>query len=343
MTLKDIAREAGVSTATVSNVINGNHSKVSAANIERIQALIHKHNYIPNAFARNLAAKTTQMIGVIISGEVYGGGNPHNAVFIDGLEKAIKSHGYYLLLHCSDTMESAITTLTMWDVDGAVILGYLDPDMEAVLEGSRRNFPIVLVDSYMEKTHPNSMVVSLNDYRGGYIAGKYLISYGHRNLAFIGATHRSSGVILQRLHGFKNALAEQGITLKDSAILDFDVTFEEGVLAGKELCKMNFERGSSDRITAVFASSDIVAVGIIEGVNLSGASVPKDLSVIGFDNINLCKLTTPKLTTIGQDIKRKAELAANLLIDTICGTQSHPLSTIIEPELIERQSVWRIM
>ena len=342
ITLKDIAQEAGVSTATVSNVINGNHSKVSDANIERIQALVQKHNFIPNAFARNLATKATQMIGVIISEELYGFGNTHNAAFVDKLEKAIKAHGYYLLLRCSDTMESAIATLNMWDVDGAVILGYLDPDMEAVLKGSRRNFPVILVDSYLEKEHPNAMVVRLNDYRGGYIAGRYLISCGHRNLAFIGATRRSSGVITQRFYGFRDALSAQGITLTENNILDFDVTFEEGVKAGKEVCRINYEREPASQITAAFASSDIIASGMIEGANLSGINVPKDLSVLGFDNADFCTFTSPKLTTISQDVKLKAELAANLLIDTICDTKKHPLFTMLEPELIERQSVWRI-
>ena len=342
MTLKDIAQEAGVSTATVSNVINGNHSKVSAANIARIQALVQKHNYIPNAFARNLATKATQMIGVIISEELYGYGNTHNAAFVDKLEKAIKAHGYYLLLRSSDTMESAIATLNMWDVDGAVILGYLDPDMEAVLKGSRRSFPVVLVDSYLENEHPNALVVRLNDYRGGYIAGRYLISCGHRNLAFVGATRRSSGVITQRFYGFRDALSAQGVTLTEDSILDFDVTFDEGIRAGKAVCRINYDREPDNQITAAFASSDIIAAGMLEGVALSGVNVPKDLSVLGFDNADFCMFTTPKLTTISQDVKLKAELAARLLIDTICGTQTHPHFTILEPELIERQSVWRV-
>ena len=342
VTLKDIAQEAGVSTATVSNVINGNHAKVSAANIKRITELIDKYKYIPKASARNLAAKTTNMIGVIIPSDLYGKGNPHNALLVNSLEKVIRNHGYYLLLRCSDTMESAINTLTMWDVDGAVILGYLDPDMAAVLKGSRRNFPVMLIDSYLNDEYPQCMCVRLNDYKGGYIAGRYLVSSGHRNLIFVGTSIQSSGVIIQRFKGFSDALQEQGVLLKENAILDYDTTFEDGIRAGKEICDMNFDRGPNDRISAVFASSDIAAVGIIEGANLCGISVPRDLSVIGFDNANFCMFTTPKLTTIGQDVERKAELAATLLIEAISGSGFHQALSVIDPELIERQSCWPI-
>ena len=344
MTLKDIAQEAGVSTATVSNVINGNHAKVSAANIERIQALVQKYNYVPNASARNLAAKSTNMIGVIVPEALYDKGNPHNALLVNCLEKAIKKYGYYLLLRCSDSMESAVATLTKWDVDGAIILGYLDREMAAVLKGSRRGFAVMLVDSYLTEEYPKCMCVRLNDYRGGYIAGRYLASCGHRNVVFVGTSHRASGVILQRFCGFRDALLEQRISLTENEILDYDTTFEDGILAGKEICNMNFGRGQAGqaRITAVFAASDIAAVGIMEGVKLCGMSVPKDISVIGFDNANFCQFTTPKLTTVGQDVDYKAQLAAALLIDAIRGEEAAPLLTVIEPEIIERQSVWRM-
>ena len=342
MRLKDIADKAGVSAATVSNVINGNHDKVSADNIKRIQALIQKYNYVPKASARNLVTKSTQMIGVIIPGNLYGSGNPHNAMLVSGLEQTIKSHGYYLLLRCSETMESAIATLTMWDVDGAVILGYLDPDMELMLKRSNRNFPIVLIDNYVKSEYSKCMIVRLNDYRGGYLAGQYLTSCGHKNVAFVGTSYHSSGVIIQRFNGFRDALKEQGLELNENAVLEYDTTFCEGIKAGKKICDINNVFEADKRITAVFASSDIAAVGILEGLNQRGVNVPSDLSIIGFDNANFCMFTEPKLTTIGQDINLKAELAANLLIKAIGGAQVFPPLTTLDPELIKRGSVCRL-
>lgn len=341
MRIKDIAEKANVSSTTVSNVINENYSKVSAATVDKINELIEKYNYVPKASARNLAAKNTNIIGVLIPWILHKSENPHNALLINTIEQQIRSQGYYMLLSCADTMESAATTLTMWDVDGAIIISYLEENLASVLNASRRNFPIVLIDSYISEEYPQCSCVRLNDYKGGYIAGRYLYSCGHRNIVFAGTSFQTSGVIHQRYKGFCDALKEQGIFLTDNSIINCDTFYENGIHAGKEICNINFNRKPEDRITAVFATSDISAAGIIEGVNLNGISVPKDLSVIGFDNINSCMLTTPKLTTISQDIGQKGEKAASLLIDAIRSGQPSPGLTILEPELIERQSVWR--
>jgi len=340
--IKDIAEKANVSVTTVSNVINGNYSRVSAATVEKIQEIIEKYNYVPKASARNLAAKNTKIIGVILPGILYKNENPHNALLVSAIEKLVRSQGYYMLLSCADTMESAITTLTMWDVDGAIITGYVEEEMAYVLKAKRRDFPVMLIDSYILEEYPQCMCVRLNDYKGGYIAGRYLLSCGHRNLVFAGTSYRTSGVVYQRFMGFRDALQEQGIVLTEDSIIECDAIYEDGVRAGKAICDMNFGRAPESRITAVFASSDSTAMGIIEGASLNGVRVPRDLSVVGFDNINFSIYTTPKLTTIGQDIAKKAERAASLLIDAVRGDKACPALTVLEPELIERQSVWRM-
>ena len=341
MKIKDIAEKAKVSATTVSNVLNGNYSKVSAAKAEKIQEIIQRYNYVPKASARNLAAKSTRIIGVILPGVLYNE-NPHNALLVSAIEKLIRSQGYYMLLSCADTMESAINTLTMWDVDGAIITGYVEEDMASVLRGGQRDFPVMLIDSYILEEYPGCMCVRLNDYKGGYVAGRYLLSCGHKNLVFAGAPYLTSGVVHQRYRGFCDALLEHDVALLDNAVVECDITYDAGIRAGMEICNMNFGRKPEARITAVFASSDITATGIMEGASLNGVRVPKDLSVIGFDNIHFSACTTPKLTTISQDIGKKAERAASLLIEAIQSGRTTAELTIIDPELVERQSVWRV-
>ena len=341
MKIKDIAQEAKVSATTVSNVLNGNYAKVSVATAEKIQEIIEKYNYVPKASARNLAAKSTRIIGVILPGILYNN-NPHNALLVSAIEKLIRSQGYYMLLSCADTMENAITTLTMWDVDGAIMTGYVEEDMASVLKGGQRDFPVMLIDSYIMEEYPGCMCVRVNDYKGGYIAGRYLLAAGHKNLMFAGAPYRTSGVVHQRYRGFCDALGEQGIVLTEDAVVECDTTYEGGIQAGKAISDLNFDCSPQNRVTAVFASSDITATGIIEGAGLCGMRVPKDLSVVGFDNINFSACTTPKLTTISQDIGKKAERAAALLIEAIRSGRPCTDLTIIEPELVERQSVWRV-
>lgn len=342
MNIKDIAVKAKVSATTVSNVLNGNYAKVSPATVEKIRGIIEKYNYVPKASARNLAAKNTKIIGVILPGVLFQNENPHNALLVSAIERLIRSQGYYMLLCCADTMENAVTTLTMWDVDGAIITGYVEDEMASLLQASRRNFPIVLIDSYIAHEYPRCASVRLNDYKGGYTAGRYLFTCGHRNMVFVGTSYQISGVTYQRFKGFRDALKEKGIDFSESAFMECEMTYAAGVEAGKKICDINFSRTPENRITAVFAASDLTAVGIMEGANLNGVSVPRDLSVIGFDNINFSMYTTPKLTTIGQDIVQKAEQAASLLLDTIRGNNSCPALTVIDPGLIERQSVWRM-
>jgi len=191
----------------------------------------------------------------------------------------------------------------------------------------------VLLDRYLEAEYPNSMVIRLNDYKGGYTAGRYLVDKGHKALAFVGASYNNSGVVTQRYNGFRDALAEDGLQAEK---LDFKISYRDGLKAGTEICRLNAERSPNERLTAVFASSDIAAVGIIEGLRQRELRVPEDLSVIGFDNAHFCNYTG--LTTMKQDVQRKAELAAELLIGSIAGRTQVGIS-ILEPELVERGSV----
>ena len=335
VTLKDIAKEAGVSTVTVSNVINNNHNKVSAATIEKVNAIIEKYNYIPNASARTLAKKTSNIIGVIIP-NVNDASNflqsPYNAEVLGIIEKIIRKNDYYLMFRCVSNIQEVSNILQMWNVDGAIFLGMFDADVRSILK--QNHLPTVFLDTYVPEL--KLINVGSDDFKGGYIATRYLLNNNHHKIAFVSPDTTIPGVMQQRFNGFCKALEEKHITIDPKLMFYSDVSYESGVTVGKKISNY------SDKITAIFAAADITALGIIEGLRLSGIQVPEDISVIGFDNIPICEYASPKLTTINQNIALKAETAANLMMDMLRNDKTSYEPIEVDVEIIERQSVAKI-
>jgi LacI family transcriptional regulator len=196
---------------------------------------------------------------------------------------------------------------------------------------------MVFLDSYSKID--NILSVGINDYKGGYIATRHLINNGHRKILFAGPCHKDNGPIiqiLQRLEGYKAALAEFNIPFDEKLILNVEPNYEEGITLGRAICNKEYD------VTAVFTTADIMGIGIIEGAKLNGKIVPNDLSVIGFDNLLPSIYVTPKLTTISQDIEAKATAAVNLLIEYIENGSVASNKITFDVEIVERQSVGQI-
>ncbi len=335
ITLKDIAKEAGVSSVTVSNVINGNYKKVSAEKIEEIQEIIKKHHYVPNAVARSLAVKESKLIGVVIP---YVSENenflqsPYNAEILGVLEKWIRKNGYYLMVRCVDSCNEIIPVINTWNVDGVVFLGAYSHEVRELKK--QLQLPMVFIDTYTEEK--GIVNIGVDDFRGGYIATKYLISKGHRSVCFVGPCYIDGNVVEKRYGGYLKAMRECGY--EDNILSEHAVgtSYECGVGIGKKIAF------AEEEITAVFATADILALGLIQGLRLSGKRVPQDVSVIGFDNLLECRYSTPQLTTVSQNISVKAERAAAALFQMIREKKKLSMIEIIEVELVERQSVWQL-
>ncbi|BBF42269.1 transcriptional regulator [Lachnospiraceae bacterium KM106-2] len=333
MTLKDIAEEAGVSAVTVSNVINGKHKKVSQDTIDRVNQIIEKYNFIPNASARSLAIKSSRIIGVIIP-NVRKDDNiltsPYDAEIIGIIERVIREKGYYLMFRCASNYHEVCNILKMWNVDGAIISGIGKEYIDYLEE--HLTMPILYLDCNTDDER--ILRVDTNDYKGGFLATNYLIKNGHRKIAFCGPDLSvDSGVLKNRYIGYQDALSNAEIPFNPDYIFAGDVTYEQGLKIGTFLSK-----GNTD-ITAVFACADIIAFGIMDGFRANGKKIPDDCSIIGYDNLSICRYTTPKLTTIGQDIVKKGEYASNLLIDIIEGQKTEKRRTLLDVHIIERQTV----
>lgn len=335
-TIKDIANIVGVSCTTVSNVIHGRAGRVSAETIERINEAIDKLGYVPNMSARSLVSSSSRVIGMISHLKTNTKEtiieDPFHSAFIGSIEKTLRENGYYLMLRAVETTADLVSFLRNWNVDGLFFTGVFQDEFYEAL--NNLNIPIVLIDSYVP---PSKMCnIGLEDFKGGYSATRYLIDRGHRNIAFASPTIKNRGVVSERFLGYKQALSEASIPFRSEYVFEQELDTETTIALGRSL-------SSKNDITAVFATADILAAGIMAGIQQSGKSVPGDISVIGFDDINLCRLTSPTLTTIHQDAPYKGKLAVNFLIDLLDNNPLESKEVILPIRLVERDSVRSII
>jgi LacI family transcriptional regulator len=332
VTLKDIADEAGVSMMTVSNVVNGKRARVSPETIERIQQIVAKRGYVPSASARSLAAKASKLIGLLVpaADEDSLMISPHNVAILGQIERELRKSGYHLLLRGIAEPSEVGEALKSWSLDGAVLLGFLDEDLDRLTSSAVGNVSLLAIDSY--STNPLTTGVRSDDHTGALLAARHLIELGHREIVFAGPSFSSVGVVHQRYDGFRAAFAQAGLTWTERVATVESTTHATGRDLGHHLLAEHPEA------TAVFATADILAIGIMEGLADSGYDVPSDVSVVGFDNLDLSEYVTPKLTTIAQDIPQKAAIAVRRLLATI-EQHRHPADPVIlDVHLIERAS-----
>lgn len=338
MTLKDIAERAGVSMMTVSNVINGKHSRVSLTTVERVNQIIRECNYVPNMTARSLTAKSSRIIGIIVSVSPRDTprnyfDNPYVSTMMGIIETMLRKNGYYIMIRSVDGVEAISSLMKNWNVDGILFLyPFLEENFIELIDGALKEHPMPMVIFDSRTQNDNIINISSNDTKGLYLSTKYLINNGHRNIAFV-ADYRGNPLLEARFLGYCNALEESGIPLRRELLFPFPPTYEDGILAGQKIAEQK------DHITAAVTTADISAIGVMEGARLGGLRIPADLSVVGFDDLKICNYTTPKLTTISQHVEQKAELAAKLLLEKLESGEIAQHYIQMDVELIERQSV----
>jgi len=331
MTLKDIAKEAGVSTMTVSNVVNGRHERVSEQTLERISKIIKKYNYSPNMNARSLSAKNSRIIFLIIPlshNETNMFYSPYISSLLGIMEYQLRINGYYAMIRSVYGFDELDALFKNWPADGAI---FLLPDFDCFLDRILDNIhiPLVFLDSC--HTREDLINVSCDDAKGTYLSTRYLINLEHKNIAFM-ADYKNSDLLTARFHGYCRALEESHIPLNPDLVFEEPPDYEHGIRVGQMIAS------SQTPVTAVVTTSDYSAVGIMEGARLGGLRVPTQLSVIGFDDLPFCKYCVPKLTTISQNIEAKATAATSLLMKKIASGTLENNKVTVDVQLIERQS-----
>lgn len=332
MNLKTIAKLAGVSTVTVSNVINGKYHKASKETVERIQKIVEETHYQPSATARSLIMKRSRIIGVVIPNLHPDDGfsvSPYNAQILAYLDRFIRNKGYYMMLHCVLRSADVLPSLTTWNVDGVFLLGVAPEDAAALSQ--RLSIPTVFVDTYTDE--PSLAAIRIDDRKGGYLAGKYLLDQGHRRIAFVSPSTQHPGVMQERYLGFCQAFQERGLSFhQEDKFTVPETMYEQGMKIGETVA-------SRPEITAIAAMADILALGAMEGLRLGGRRVPEDVSVTGFDDLPECRYAYPKLTSISQHLEEKVRCAGEYLFSMLEEQTEASGSRIVDVELIPRESV----
>lgn len=327
--LSDIAQEAGVSVMTVSNVMNGKSARVSKATIERVQSIADRLGYVPNMPARSLAASRSRIIAALVP---VGENNslllsPHTVAVIGGVEQHLRHRGYHVLLRGIEHETDIPDAIRGWSLDGAILVEFPD----AVIDRIRIDqVPLVALDSY--SANPRTIGVRTDDHRGGWLAGARLTDAGHRHIIFARPPYEGMGVVGQRWEGFRSACAAADASVRIETE-QVHTTFEAGREFGLRL------RRDHPEATAVFATADVMAVGIMAGIAEAGGRVPDDISVIGFDNLDISAYTSPGLTTVAQDMPAKVAEAARIILDEIERDEGPRAPVSLGVALVERGSV----
>ncbi len=334
VTIRDVAKEAGVSTATISYVLNNKVSEnITPETIAKVNEAIERLGYVPNLSARSLRYRKSNLIGVVIPqtepGKEFMFSNPFYGDFLSAVEYTARTKGYRLLISGTSVGQSYIEIAQNHGLDAIIILGiYPTDDINAYKEAK---IPLVLVDCYRNDHFFHS--VGTNDRHGGYLATHHLIRNGHRRIAFVSGDVEKVGVNQKRLFGYHDALDEAGIPYDRGLIFSGNVGYEYGAETAREIARNHPD------ITAVFATADIMAAGVIKGFADAGLSVPGDISVVGFDDVFIANISSPSLTTVRQNIKEKGRVAVELALEAIENPFGPKREVVIPLEVVERDSV----
>lgn len=326
-TMKDIARLAQVSTSTVSHVVNGTRF-VSDEVREKVMRVVAELNYTPSAVARSLKVKVTQTIGLLVTAT----NNPFFAEVMAGVEQYCRQHQYNLIIATTGgdakRLQQNLQTLMHKQVDGLLLMCG-DSRFQAE-EELTISVPLVVMDWWF--TELNADKILENSELGGYLATKILIEAGHQNIGIITGNLKKSAA-QNRLKGYKKALAEANIPLNTDWVVESHFDFEGGVAGMEKLL------AASNRPSAVFCCSDTIAVGAYQVIHRQGLRIPQDISVIGYDDIELARYLSPPLSTVSQPKAELGKLAVEMLLKRLKEPEENYQTRTLNPSLVLRESI----
>jgi len=330
-TIREVAESAGVSYATVSHVIN-NTRLVSPETRERVLVAMDALNYRPNALARSLRQGKTNTIGLVLPDSA----NPFFAEISRSIEDEAFKKGYSVFL-CNTELDTQrelfyVNVLSNKQVDGIIFVAAGDQadSLDFLL---RQKMPVVMIDRDLPNVEVDAV---LTDHQlGGFLATHHLIELGHKRIACI-AGPSTITPSAERMTGYERALEQAGLSYDEHLIIRGDYHAQSGMEITHSILKLN------PRPTAIFALNDLMALGALRAAAEAGYSVPTDLAVVGYDDLELAQFTNPPLTTIAQPKKEIGFQAVNLLVDRMSRKSLPPSRVVLAPELIIRRSTRKV-
>lgn len=326
-TIREVAQKAGVSVTTVSHVINQTRF-VSQDAEKRVLSAMQQLNYRPNSLARSLRRGETHTIGLMVPDSA----NPYFAEVARIMEEKAFRASYSTILCNSDNdpeKERRYTeVLINKQVDGIIFMASGD-DILSLKELVDRHIPAVIVDRLLNQVEVDSVVS--DNFQGGYLATQHLIETGHQNIAIIrGPSNVNPSA--RRFDGYLQALKDYNLPILDSLIKSGNFHPPSGYQATRELLSQ------SVKPDAIFACNDLMAIGTLRAAYEVGLSVPEDLSIVGYDNIELALFTQPALTTIAQPIQTIADRAVQLLLERMIHPLDPPKRETLSNQILIRSS-----
>jgi LacI family transcriptional regulator len=336
ITIKDVARKARVSTATVSLVLQ-NNKRISTTTRQRVLRVVEKLNYRPSRMARGLVMQQSHNIGFVLTDDHFLRTEPFYTHIFLGCEFEARDHEYYILLNTIprsyDKNEDLPRFIQEHNVDGVIIAGKVPPE---IINGIEQNkLPVVFID-YCPPRGDYSAVL-IDNVKGGMDATDYLINHGHQKIAFIGGDLQHPS-IMGRLQGYKQALEQSKLGFNQKYVItsEADTTRATGYNAIRALLS------HSSQISAIFSCNDAMAIGAMQYIEDQGLRVPQDISIIGFDNVDAAVYTDPPLTTVNVLKEELGIEAMRLMVDLLKKRIRSSKKVMVPVEIIQRDSVKKL-
>ncbi len=343
ITLREVAEKVGVSPTTVANVIHGRTNKVSAATCARVNEELKRSNYVSNMGARLLGKCGSKIIAVVIA---YDDGTIHNPFcgsVMESIEQEVAKYGYYVMLCTTTDSQKCIKMALAWNVEGIILLG-AERDMYYTLK-ARLDVPIVTIDTCFKKTDERYVNIGLRDIEGGYEMTKYLLSKGHKRIGFVelSQSDKEKDIVYineARKRGYLGALEEAKVIPNANCVSAQKRIFKLS-LDDRERKKQILEIAKNDfgNCSALFFTSDMLA---IESMNIfldAGYKIPQDVSIAGFDDVNMASMIRPRLTTVHQEITLKGIKSVEEIMKILDGKLSVDKDIRLPIKIIERDTV----
>jgi LacI family transcriptional regulator, repressor for deo operon, udp, cdd, tsx, nupC, and nupG len=328
--IKDVARLAGVSTATVSRTL-AEPDKVSETTRRKVQGAIERCGYVRNELARSFRMQSTQTILVLVPDI----GNPFYSLIIQGLEEVAQKHRYRLLL--GDTQNRPereieyLQSVMQRQVDGIISLGHTLPPVLAFKDG--KTVPLVMACEYLHDATVSS--IGIDNVAAAALATSHLIDLGHSRIAFINGPAQTP-LSKDRLRGYREALKAADLAYDKNLVVRGDFSLLSGERAASVLLDAN------RRFSAVFAANDAMGIGAIKVLRARKFKVPGDISVVGFDDIEFAQYVEPPLTTIHQPRREIGRAAMARMIARLGNGAAQPVQVVLEHDLVVRGSTARL-
>jgi len=323
VTLKDVANLAGVSSVTVSNVLN-NRPNVSKATRAKVQKAIQKTGYTANLAARGLAGGRTNTIGMLLPDLA----TQYLGEIVRGASDEVRSAGMEMLIStASDIARERNQVAFLQNITDGLLLVLPRMADDVLIVVDKAGIPVVVIDHRGSKIMLPS--VDVDNYRGARAATEYLIALGHQWIGFVSGP-KGYEATSARLKGYKEALSNAGLAFDTGLLAEGDFFQPSGFAAGRRLLSL------PKPPTAIFVSNDLMAFGVIEAIKEHGLRVPNDVSVVGFDDIPMASQVYPPLTTVRQPLYQMGVAAARIMMAMLHGVEPPSSRITLPTELVER-------